>query len=269
MTDPFFCPDRGLCTRPSVTRGAQIARVFVGPEKKEFAIHKNLLVAASDFFHKALNRPFTEGSSQEVSLPEHDAEVFELFCDWLYAHTWVGLIADSRALSTIKQSVPDDMCWLKVFQLADSLLIPGLQLDAYNCIISLFSQHPNDTVDRSPSPKSVRMPSRGFLSLLFDGAYPLALQMHVVEHVVYFLPKSANEAAWVANFTVDDRYGTEIALGIVRSHLKQPFLHPSQRESFAEDHGLDLLEWAEEATAANEEPNNVKEVPMRTFLIIF
>lgn len=93
--------------------------------------------------------------------------------------------------------------------------------------------------------------------------------MHVVEHVVYFLSKSTNEADWAVNFTVHDRYGTEIALAIVRSHIKKPFLHPSQREFCAEDHRYDILALAEQAMAANEKPTgDANEKPMGRFFTI-
>lgn len=241
----------GFCNAPHVARGTLIARVLVGPEKKEFCIHKNLLVAASPFFKEALDGPFAEATSQQVSLPEHDPEIFELFSDWLYAGT---LINDSRALSIIRKEHSADMCWLMVFRMADSLMIPGLQVEAYNRITSLFSRPSNVTGSGS---NNVRMPTKSFLSSLFGEGYPLALQMHVVEHAAYFLPKSAHEIDWAVNFTAHDRYGTEIALAIVRSHTKHPFLHPSQQASFAENHGFDLSALEAQARAADEKPSDV------------
>lgn len=129
MSSPPPPSRSGFCKAPKVDRGTLIARVLVGPGKKEFRIHKNLLVAASPFFKEALDGPFAEAGSQQVSLPEHEPEIFGRFSDWLYAGT---VVHDSRALSSIKQELPADMCWLMVFQLADSLMIPGLQLEAYN-----------------------------------------------------------------------------------------------------------------------------------------
>jgi hypothetical protein len=250
----------GFCNAPRVARGTLIARVLVGPEKKEFRIHKNLLVAASPFFKEALNGRFAEAGSQQVSLPEHDPETFELFCDWLYAGT---LVSDCRSLSIIRQELPADMCWLMVFQLADSLMIPGLQLEAYNRITSLFNRPSNLS---SSGSNNVRMPTKDFLSSLFGEGYPLALQMHVVEHVAYFLPKSANETDWAANFTAHDRYGTEVAMVIVRSHTKHTFLHASQQASFAENHGFDLSALEAQARAADEKPSDVAtEKMMRMF----
>lgn len=108
------------------------------------------------------------------------------------------------------------------------------------------------------------MPTRDFLSSLFGEGFPLALQMHVVEHVAYFLPKSANETDRAVNFTAHDRYRTEIALVIVRSHTKHPFLHPCQQASFAENHGFDLSALMAQARAADEKrPDVATEKVMR------
>lgn len=64
--------------------GSMVA-VEVGAGKKQFLIHKNLLLGhASDFFTAALCGQFVEAQTDIIILPEEEPAAFELFVDWLY-----------------------------------------------------------------------------------------------------------------------------------------------------------------------------------------
>ncbi|TVY15177.1 hypothetical protein LARI1_G007255 [Lachnellula arida] len=64
--------------------GTDIVTIHVGPERKAFAIHKNLICNRSDFFSKAFNGPFKEGVDGTMHLPEDDPEAFSALVVWIY-----------------------------------------------------------------------------------------------------------------------------------------------------------------------------------------
>ncbi|TVY89016.1 hypothetical protein LAWI1_G007186 [Lachnellula willkommii] len=65
--------------------GTDIVTIHVGPERKAFAIHKNLICNRSDFFSKAFNGPFKEGIDGTMHLPEDDAQAFSALVVWMYS----------------------------------------------------------------------------------------------------------------------------------------------------------------------------------------
>lgn len=61
-----------------------MAVIYAGPKRKKFTIHKDLLVAQSDFFKAALCGAFREGETGEVYLPENDPLGLEVLVHKLY-----------------------------------------------------------------------------------------------------------------------------------------------------------------------------------------
>lgn len=57
----------------------------MGPDKKDFGIHKGLLCRRSRFFKAACNGSFSEASKGTVELPEEDVETFAIVYTWLYS----------------------------------------------------------------------------------------------------------------------------------------------------------------------------------------
>jgi hypothetical protein len=55
--------------------------IYVGPERKRYLIHKDLLTKQSEFFDKALNGKFKENS---IYLEEESPDAFDLLVGWLY-----------------------------------------------------------------------------------------------------------------------------------------------------------------------------------------
>jgi hypothetical protein len=220
-----------------VNRGTQIVKVIVGPTQEECIVHKNLLCAASKFFERSLNGQFGESISQEVKLPEDDPVLFECVCDWLYLHDTdsKGSLAFARA----RHLWFEDHLWLQIYRMADRLMMPGLKATAFHKAATTFTKY------------MPVIPSREFLKSLFDDETPLALQMYVVEHVAYWLPKSAKKDQWGSLFMIHDRFGAEMALAMLRSQAKgNLFEHPIEQNDFARNHGFDLHELHQEARAA-------------------
>ncbi|KAK4692430.1 hypothetical protein P7C71_g4777, partial [Lecanoromycetidae sp. Uapishka_2] len=56
-----------------------IVDIVVGPAKKVFKIHKEILCSASTYFRAALNGGFKEAEEQTVELPDDKVKVFKYF----------------------------------------------------------------------------------------------------------------------------------------------------------------------------------------------
>lgn len=65
--------------------GNQLVQIFIGPERKEYSVHKTLITSTCDFFDKGFDGRFKEGVENKMSLPEDDSNTFETFVNWMYA----------------------------------------------------------------------------------------------------------------------------------------------------------------------------------------
>ncbi len=237
MIDSIF---RGRIPEPpKLERGTQTVKLIVGPEndQKEFVIHKDLLCATSEFFQRAFSGRFTEGQTQEMRLPEDDPQVFSFFCDWLYegANAWKG-----RSFEAAAETWHQDFFWLKLYRMGDRMMLPAVQVLAYSSLADVFDS-------RTP-----KIPSRDFVYSLFNEDSPFAMEMYVVEHVAYWLPKTRNKDEWAELFPIHERFGLEMALAMVRSQSRgTAFKHPYDQDRFAEKHDLDLLGLKKEARCAD------------------
>lgn len=61
--------------------------VYIGPERKKFHLHEDLLCDRSAFFEKAFKGSFKEGTAKTMHLPDKHVALFELFVRWLYGAT--------------------------------------------------------------------------------------------------------------------------------------------------------------------------------------
>ncbi|EXJ82852.1 hypothetical protein A1O3_06667 [Capronia epimyces CBS 606.96] len=234
----MYPPLKGRFTDPpQVPRGTKIVKVLVGSEQEEFTVHRDLLCAASKFFDRALAGPFIEGQTQEVRLPEELAHVFTFLVEWLY----IGGYLDTTYPSLVRSRQRDfkDDYYLKVYLMADRLMVPGLQLLSFQRIREIFGD------------KAATLPSRDFLHSLFSEGVPLALQMHVLEHAAYWFFKSSKDE-WAALFTIYDRFGTEMALAKIRSADNPLYLHPSAVPDFCECGGFNLEALEKEARLSDQ-----------------
>lgn len=62
----------------------EIVDVYVGPERKRYVVHKNLLTAESDYFKGALLGSFMEAEENSIYLKEEDPAAVALLIAWLY-----------------------------------------------------------------------------------------------------------------------------------------------------------------------------------------
>ncbi|KAE8856744.1 hypothetical protein PTNB73_09466 [Pyrenophora teres f. teres] len=64
----------------------EIITVFIGPSKKRYLIHKDLICHHSEYFHTAYEgqKGLWENPDQSVTLEDVNVDVFNLFVHWLY-----------------------------------------------------------------------------------------------------------------------------------------------------------------------------------------
>ncbi|KAK5329035.1 hypothetical protein LTR70_000871 [Exophiala xenobiotica] len=65
---------------------SEIVTIFVGPKRKKYLIHKDLLCAKSEYFRASLSENWTEGKKNEVYWNDEcdTIEVVEEMTNWLY-----------------------------------------------------------------------------------------------------------------------------------------------------------------------------------------
>ncbi|SZE99294.1 unnamed protein product [Blumeria hordei] len=87
----LFCDDMG----------SEVVQVVIGPEKKVFTIHKNLLLATGGAFVKSLELE-THTKGRRVTLSKESPEVFKHFVDMIYTRQVPAVLKtmneDSKAL---------------------------------------------------------------------------------------------------------------------------------------------------------------------------
>ncbi|KAI4717950.1 hypothetical protein E4T48_05856 [Aureobasidium sp. EXF-10727] len=67
-----------------------LVTIVVGPSKKEFAVHKDLLIFYSDYFRAAFDGSFVEAIDKKIELCDVQKGVFENFHAWLYTRKLVA-----------------------------------------------------------------------------------------------------------------------------------------------------------------------------------
>jgi hypothetical protein len=95
-----------------------LVTILVGPTKKPYTIHKDLLCFYSDYFRAAFQGSFKEATERKIELAGITTDIFEHFQVWLY----------TRRLDTLGGHFPTIV---KLWVFGDQHQIPLLQ----NCVI--------------------------------------------------------------------------------------------------------------------------------------
>lgn len=136
-----------------------IAVIKVGPEKKEFWIHKGVLCRAGSFFQAALEGGFKEALEQTIEMPEADVGAFKQFLVWLYS----GQFPDPMASST-EEANWDLFVQLYIF--AETYGIPALQNDSIDVLCKLWElgdMFPSDIIKKAYKATPSNSPLRKFM----------------------------------------------------------------------------------------------------------
>lgn len=73
--------------------GNEDVTVYVGPQKKIYLLHKQLLMSGSTYFEKALTGCYKEAEEGIIYLEEETTDAFDLLVRWLYQHKIIALKA--------------------------------------------------------------------------------------------------------------------------------------------------------------------------------
>ncbi|KAH8771480.1 hypothetical protein BGZ57DRAFT_984981 [Hyaloscypha finlandica] len=77
---PVLKDTRSLCE----TLGDEFVHVFVGRERKKFAVHRALICSQSAFFNDAFIEADPASLKTELHLPYDSASIFEIYMGWMY-----------------------------------------------------------------------------------------------------------------------------------------------------------------------------------------
>jgi hypothetical protein len=64
--------------------GTEMVNLYVGPGKRKFLVHKEILCSKVLYFEKMFKGGFEEATKNEATFPEDDAESFDLLLSWVY-----------------------------------------------------------------------------------------------------------------------------------------------------------------------------------------
>ncbi|KAL1797235.1 hypothetical protein ACET3X_003841 [Alternaria dauci] len=120
------------------TYNATFAQIIVGPHKRCFTVHLDLLVYHSRFFRAALTGSFKEASEKVVTLPHATTGIFELFVHWLYYQRLPMETDSSELFASYRKAdnpfvVQESLVLLYAF--CDQYAVPGLKR---LCLDTLF-----------------------------------------------------------------------------------------------------------------------------------
>ncbi|KAL8690165.1 MAG: hypothetical protein Q9218_004332 [Villophora microphyllina] len=71
---------------------SDMVEFYLGPKRKAFTIHRNLICSTSTIFNAHFGTLDTKDPIKTMYLPQHDPSVFELFIDFLYRGSFANLI---------------------------------------------------------------------------------------------------------------------------------------------------------------------------------
>ena len=106
-----------------------MVKIFVGPKRKEWIIHEDLICDRSDYFKAAFNDGFKETDEKEIYLDDDDPAAFALFVDWIYGAELRGKRGQyTSSKLTLEWPQVQKLCALWVF--ADKIRLPELKNEA-------------------------------------------------------------------------------------------------------------------------------------------
>ncbi|KAL2064592.1 hypothetical protein VTL71DRAFT_3729 [Oculimacula yallundae] len=111
--------------------GSEVVELIVGPEKKKFIVHKDLLCSKVPYFEKMFKGGYSEATNNSAAFPEDNVECFDLLLGWIYNGRLRALTADTKnanGVRVISWSMSD------FYSFTDKICLPDLQdyaLDLY------------------------------------------------------------------------------------------------------------------------------------------
>ncbi|KAF4627909.1 hypothetical protein G7Y89_g10249 [Cudoniella acicularis] len=104
----------------NVSLGTEMVELYVGPEKKHFHVHKNILCKKVPYPTKMFESGFKEEIEGMANFPEDSTEAFDLLIEWIYTSNIQPIQLTS------KDRTIQEWCPLKFYILAQKLCLPDL-----------------------------------------------------------------------------------------------------------------------------------------------
>ncbi|OAP58877.1 hypothetical protein AYL99_06174 [Fonsecaea erecta] len=121
---------------------SEIVTVHVGPKRKRFHLHRDLICQRSPFMEKCLQKNrFDEGYKNELYLPEDDPKAFSIVVEWIYRGRLpvFGTFGTSpnggSSAASVRVTTGLDMCDMSAaYCMADKFGMEELQNGIMDCI---------------------------------------------------------------------------------------------------------------------------------------
>ncbi|KAI4919366.1 hypothetical protein J4E90_001499 [Alternaria incomplexa] len=161
-----------MTDKPQVPQGApvfgtaakgEIVTIFIGPEKKRYNIHKDVICHHSEYFRTAYNGRWKE-SDEGVTLEDIEVEVFNIFVHWLYAQTlpnrpqFILWLAEETDPGSVLYSPRYRHAWelvLKCGIFGDRFLVPAFHRLAHNTFVNEHFEVVDDGTNGIPYETSI------------------------------------------------------------------------------------------------------------------
>ncbi|KAL8868199.1 MAG: hypothetical protein Q9174_005145, partial [Haloplaca sp. 1 TL-2023] len=114
----------------------EMITIFVGPDRYPFYVYKELVKKDAAFFKTALDGFFTEGKTQEISLPEDYVQTFRVYQTWLQT-------------GELRYNFDEEGLWLtlgKLWIFADKMCSPRFGNRIVDAIFDTLAQNKNESV---------------------------------------------------------------------------------------------------------------------------
>lgn len=104
-----------------------MVNIFVGPKRKRYHVHKDLLCNRSEYFRAMFQGGYQETQTKEVFLVDEDASAIALFITWIYGTTLRG-----------PADVNESSAYLGLLALSEKFLIEQLHNECIDLIRAYF-----------------------------------------------------------------------------------------------------------------------------------
>lgn len=104
-----------------------MVNISVGPKRKKYHVHKDLLCNRSEYFRAMFQGGYKETQTKEVFLVDEEASVMELFVTWIYGTTLRG-----------PANVNENSAYLGLLVLSEKFLIEQLHNECIDLIRAYF-----------------------------------------------------------------------------------------------------------------------------------
>ncbi|KAL2421391.1 hypothetical protein ABEF95_007647 [Exophiala dermatitidis] len=166
---------------------SEIVTVFVGPKRKKFFLHRELICQRSPFMEKCLKKGrFDEGYKNELYLPEDDPKAFSIIVDWIYRTKLPSRTEPQFDVSDLSAA----------YCMADKFGMEELQNSIMDTIRLSFGSRIREAVSAAGiiggnSSAPAVIPNFGALALThLTGPHKSPLKRFYVEHLVFHMMKN-------------------------------------------------------------------------------